>query len=373
MSDFNSSLPIRTEANGDVAVKVVDGTITSQALAIDAAGKVIAKLNDAAGNALTSQANGAQRALDVGINVSGVQIDPRSIRALTSADVVTSNQGSANTIANAWPVKLTDGTNSQSFTASGEAKVDITQPLPAGTNSIGNIGTVSTVTTVTAVTAITNALPAGTNTLGSIKITDGTNTQVVSAGGDAHVIASNLPTVVDTNYGVVGSSTIRTAAQIGNATGAADFNSGATGAQTLRVAANLQVAGAPVTSINPIPVTISSAVPGTAIQNYSTATVAANATSTHDYTVSAAKTFDFARVWASASGKLKVEVQYETAAASGVFNTKFVGFNSTATPNIDITIVSIFPQVTGAKIRVIRTNLDKQSEDVYSTIEGTEV
>lgn len=39
----------------------------------------------------------------------------------------------------------------------------------------------------------------------------------------------------DTDYGTVGSDTLRTAAQIGNATGAADFNTGAPGAQTLRV------------------------------------------------------------------------------------------------------------------------------------------
>ena len=41
-----------------------------------------AYLRDAAGNLITSQANGSQRALDVGINVAGVQIDPRTIRAL---------------------------------------------------------------------------------------------------------------------------------------------------------------------------------------------------------------------------------------------------------------------------------------------------
>lgn len=39
----------------------------------------------------------------------------------------------------------------------------------------------------------------------------------------------------DKNYGVVGANTIRTAAQIGNATGAADFGSGADSVQTLRV------------------------------------------------------------------------------------------------------------------------------------------
>jgi len=50
---------------------------------------VFAKLQDSSGTGITSQANGAQRALDVGIDVAGVQVDPRAIRALTSADIVT--------------------------------------------------------------------------------------------------------------------------------------------------------------------------------------------------------------------------------------------------------------------------------------------
>lgn len=139
MSDANTSLPIRTQTNGDVAVKIVDGTTVSQALSVDASGRITTKLDDGNGNIITSQSNGAQRALDVGIDVAGVQIDPRSIRALTSADVVTSNQGTANTISNAWPVKPTDGTNSQAYLSTGEAKVSVTQPLPAGSNLIGQI------------------------------------------------------------------------------------------------------------------------------------------------------------------------------------------------------------------------------------------
>ncbi len=39
----------------------------------------------------------------------------------------------------------------------------------------------------------------------------------------------------DTNYGTVGANTLRTGAQIGNATGAASFGAGTTGAQVLRV------------------------------------------------------------------------------------------------------------------------------------------
>lgn len=39
---------------------------------------VVARAQDGSGNALTSQVNGSQRALDIGINVAGVQVDPRT-------------------------------------------------------------------------------------------------------------------------------------------------------------------------------------------------------------------------------------------------------------------------------------------------------
>lgn len=50
---------------------------------------VNANMKDGAGNNITSQVNGTQRALDIGINVAGVQVDPRAVRALTSSDTVT--------------------------------------------------------------------------------------------------------------------------------------------------------------------------------------------------------------------------------------------------------------------------------------------
>lgn len=40
MADFDSSLPIRTETNGDVVGKIVDGTVTSQYLTVNADGSV---------------------------------------------------------------------------------------------------------------------------------------------------------------------------------------------------------------------------------------------------------------------------------------------------------------------------------------------
>lgn len=340
MSDFNSSLPIRTEADGDVVVKVSDGTISSQHLTINADGSV--NVTD----------NGGSLTVD-----GTVELGATTLAALESITVQNPSGAGA--------VNIQDGGNSITVDA---VALDI-RHLAFATDKVDASG--STVAldapTLAALESITVQNPSGA---GAVNIQDGGNSITV----DGTVSASNFPSTVDTNYGAAGASTLRTASQIGNATGAADFNAGATSAQTLRTASNLYLAGTAVSGANPVPVTISSSTPGTAIQNYNTGVaIAASATSNHDYTVTAAKTLNLARIWASASGKLKIEVQYETAAGSGVFNTKFVGFNSTATPNIDITIISVFPQVTGAKIRVIRTNLDKQAEDVYSTIEGTEV
>lgn len=87
----------------------------------------------------------------------------------------------------------------------------------------------------------TNPLPIifdGTITVGNVKVT-------------------NFPDTVDTNYGVVGSSTIRTASQIGNATGAANFGVGLTTAQTLRVVLPTDQSAIPVTQSGPWSVSVS--------------------------------------------------------------------------------------------------------------------
>jgi hypothetical protein len=75
----------------------------------------------------------------------------------------------------------------------------------------------------------------------------------IEADADAIRIAVEaINTKIANNFGVA-IGAIRTAAQIGNATGAADFNNGATGAQTLRTVANLAVTGADVSNANPVP------------------------------------------------------------------------------------------------------------------------
>lgn len=387
MSDINSGLPIRSQLPGqvnydDIIAKIGDGTTPSQLLAVDSAGLIGSKLFDGAGSAITSQVSGAQRALDVGINVAGVQIDPRQIRALTASDVVTANQGTAAaTHASPWWIHITDGTNDAGVLSTGELKVAVTQALPAGANNIGSVnqGTSPWITkdqsdgpVAPGAAAAFSALIGGQYNSALPTLTNG---QQAAAQMDANGRILVLSTSADDhNYGTVGASTQRTAAQVGNASGAADFNNGATGAQTLRVAANLAVAGANVSATNPVPVAISAAPLGTPVNDYNTASaIAAGSSSNHDYAITASKTFQGKKIWASASGLMKIEVQVSPDGTA--FSTKWVGFNSTSSPCIDIDLdqMLFLDSGAGSKIRVIRTNLDKKAMDVYSTISGLEV
>ncbi len=127
------------------------------------------------------------------------------------------------------------------------------------------------------------------------------------------------------------------------------------------------------TNSNPLPVSIEES-SGTEVHDYATsAALAAGATANHDYTITALKTFKLRQVWAAASGKLKITVQ--TSPDGSAFTTKWVGFNSTANPNIELTLPVAAPlsdSGTGSKIRVILQNNDNQAMDVYSTISGIE-
>lgn len=251
MSDYNSSLPIRTQANADAVVAIADATVTSQTLAIDASGKVIAKLNDAAGNGITSQVNGSQQALDIGINVAGVQIDPRSIRALTNADVVTAEQGTT-----PWIGKdqsdgpVTPGTvatysslaggqyNSSAPTltaaqqsalqldSSGNLKTNIAVALPAGTN---NIGKVSIQDSAGAAFSLTNPLPVIVTdaAAGATDVLDyKAATAVAAAASDTHTYTvTALKTMALKQIVASGSGKIKVEIKINAVTKAVLYNS----------------------------------------------------------------------------------------------------------------------------------------------------
>jgi hypothetical protein len=112
--------------------------------------------------------------------------------------------------------------------------------------------------------------------------------------------------------------------------------------------------------------------PGDEIEDYQTTVdLAKNSTSNHDYTVTTAKTFKGLTLFVSASGEFKVELQKETAAASGIYNTLYVGFAQASSPYLQIDLKKVFKQVADAKVRVKIENRDNQ-QDVYSTLVGIE-
>lgn len=126
-------------------------------------------------------------------------------------------------------------------------------------------------------------------------------------------------------------------------------------------------AGAAYSATNPLPVEMVSDQAGDEVCDYNTsAAVAKNASVNHDYTVTAAKTFLAESVWASASGKIKVQVLSNAAVI-------YTGFNSTANPNIDIPIKKICKAAATQVVRITITNLDNNAQDVYSTLTGLEV
>lgn len=206
--------PVQVDANGVVKVdgsgftQPVSGTVTANQGTSPwvVSGSITTSPNvnihDGSGNSLTSQVNGSQRALDVGIDVAGIQVDPRSIRALTSADTVTVVQptgtnlhavldsGTLTTITNV--VHVDD--NSGSLTVDGT--VAATQ---SGTWNINNIsGTISLPTGAATSANQTTEITA----LGTINTTLGSPFQAGGSIGNTSFIATqstgtNLHTVVD--------------------------------------------------------------------------------------------------------------------------------------------------------------------------------
>lgn len=81
----NRPLPVKLDGpNGPVTTTVSGPNVSLDVNVVSGASSNV-NIHDGAGNSLTSQVNGAARALDVGIDVAGVQVDPRAIRALVPA------------------------------------------------------------------------------------------------------------------------------------------------------------------------------------------------------------------------------------------------------------------------------------------------
>lgn len=214
--------------------QVVQPVVAASASGLTVNGTVSSKLEDGSGNNITSQTNGSQRALDVGIDVAGVQVDPRSIRALTSADVVsiqslsasgltingtaTSNQGTPNTTANAWPTKITDGISTAAVTNAAPLGTEqglVVRNIPSGTQVVSGSGNFTVVqptgtnlhTVVDNTVSIQAASASGITVNGTVTANQGTanatpwNDNVAQWGGSTtslgqKVMGSSVPVVL---------------------------------------------------------------------------------------------------------------------------------------------------------------------------------
>lgn len=138
------------------------------------------KLQDGSGNAITSQVSGSQRPLDVGINVAGVQVDPRTRSWNLSAgtDSNTATQGPAAITSGAWPIKLTDGTNVTAVKAASTAAIasdpssvvalSPNSPIPTGSNTIGSVSNISGTVSLPTGASTSSLQTSGNSSLSSI-------------------------------------------------------------------------------------------------------------------------------------------------------------------------------------------------------------
>lgn len=342
MSDFDSSLPIRTENDGDVVVRLGDGTLPSQQLAIDASGRVTVKIQDSTGDTLDST-TGSLHVLvqNASLVVTATDLDIRDLDA--TQDNVAISDGTDTLAINAdGSINITDNGGSLTVDATNLDIRDLSAAqdnvaISDGTDTLAVNADGSINSVVTATDLDIRDIDAAQD---NIAISDGTDTLAVNADGSINSI------VTATDLDIRDLTHVSDSVKIGDGT---DF-----------VAVNADGSLNVVVKENP----------GTEIVNYDTsAAVAGGASDNHDYT---STNFLLQGVFASASGKLKIELQVETGAATNVFNTIAVQFNSTATPNMELILKSAYQVPAGARVRVIRTNRENQAQDVYSTILGIE-
>lgn len=126
--------------------------------------------------------------------------------SITVDGTVTANQGTANTIANAWPIKLTDGTDTADITATSALKVDgsaVTQPVS---------GTVA-VTQSTSPWVVSGTVTANLGTIdGAATAANQTTANTSLASIDSKLTAPLSTTETQKTTGLIRSGEVATAA-----------------------------------------------------------------------------------------------------------------------------------------------------------------
>lgn len=403
MSDFDSSLPVRTVSIEELQVKTKVGTKLNVATA--AAGDVAVKLVDSAGtNLATVSAAGAVKVDGSAVTqpVSGTfwqATQPVSGTFWQTTQpvsgTVTATQATGtnlHTVVDSGSITVTQATGTNlhvsvdNFPADGDA-------LAQGSTTSGQNGSLILGATTTAsptyTTATTN--PLSLTTAGAVRTDSSATTQPVSGTfwqTTQPVSASSLPlptgaatsakqpalgtagsasTDVITVQGIAGgtampvsgslSITANSSINLNQIVGTTpDVNTGNASAGTLRV---VLASNQPTINVNTNPKV------DTVTVNYNTASsIATNATSTHSFTPGS--TVSLSQISGSASGKMKMEIQYGT---TGSETTQMVKFITPGNLNAIWTLPSPISVTSSQTVKIIRTNLDNQVQDLYSTIE----
>lgn len=336
MADFNSSLPVRTQNNGDIVAQLSDGITPSQKLAISGSGSA-----QVAGEGVAGTPTGGVLSIQ---GVSGGTAVPVSgtVSVLDPAEGPTGSLPPSQAIyigalaASSAPTLISGDMYSLSLTTSGAVRVDgsaTTQPV-SGTIT-ANQGTSPWVENLTQVGG--SAIALGQTTM-----------------------SASLPVAIASNQTALPSNITQIA---GSAPSASNS-----------LAVQISTGSAYVSSSNPLPVVIDPQGAGTSVLDYKDASsIASGSSDNHDYTVTVGKTLHLQQIESSASGKAKMQLLVETGVASGTFTTKVVQFNSTAAPNMTLRLQAEILVPAGVRVRVIMSNNDLLAQDLYSSIIGFEI
>jgi hypothetical protein len=353
MSDYDSSLPARTEEAGDIDVFISDGTTTgnpANKLKVHPNGSVDTNTTQAPGSKIIITDGDGD---DIDVNpdgsvnavVTATNLDIRELDAAQdSVEAIQDTHDDLNANANiqvadvdvsdANPVPMSDAGGSITVDAE---NLDI-RDLAFVTDSVDVSGSEVALdaATLAALEEVTVQNGAGA---AAVNIQDGGNSITIDDGGTSITVDA-----VDLD--------IR---ELTHASGTPDSVQIGDGVEILQVNTD--------GSIN---VKVDNDISGDEICVFETSTLAAGATIDHDYAVTAAKTFIGQNVWASGSGKIKVTVLVNAIP-------KFVGFNSTANPNVNIPLAKICKANATEVVRITIENRENQPQDVYSTLTGVEV
>src|SRR5574343_176938 len=117
MSDYNSSLPVRTQNDGDVVAKISDKTVPSQQLAVNADGSI--NITDNSGSLTVDASN---------LDIRDLSHSQDSVKVGDGTDLLEVNaDGSINVVfAAGAEIKITDGTDDLAIYADGSINSVVT-------------------------------------------------------------------------------------------------------------------------------------------------------------------------------------------------------------------------------------------------------